>query len=1316
MPARRRHTTKQAREQALRAKNSKYYQQNKDEIRSKRRAKHAKTINRERKAVKAEKDEKQRVFWEAQAHDVYDSNALEELRSLEKRINAYLSNSGSAYFERIFHEYLAWCQSDHQHTDSPIELPNKVFASMMDAAAKIGNGILNEYGARKEWKQCQRLTMRIRYLIQAVDNLEEVVLEHQAGDSASDSLEERYSKGTLAFQRDYMRQWLDRLHDPTPSPSYSVDEYTEAELQAFDQIMQTTNVSERSSARSSTPVGNTSAASAVRQPSISPSKRPIRLKEGAPPGLHRVAEERAQSAAEEQAQLMQERAQSANEEIRPAAPPHLDHCQSLSPGPFGIHPTTYNHPPQLPHSLHPHPLHSHPHPATSGLHSTSPAPPSAPNTGPQFSYHLPHPHSPHAVSPGLHSTSPVPTSAPNTGPKFSYPAPQHGLHTTGPTAYPYPPPPHAYLQPYGYAPSYGPQHSALPQPQNIATVPTPVAPTTLTTATTIVPPAAPATTTSVSPTTQPTIPTTPPVSATAANVSSMPEDLPSASQLSTSVADTKDLEEVASDEDDILEDENMLGSEGLPGLDEPGEDPSPGGRPSKERLDACDRICKKLGEWVIAESKAEGVEASDIYDRFGGKVLRAQRRKSRWNGYQSYAVHPTYRDVELGRLKGSECPWDGESSPTTLQLRAAYKLFIEEKGEDEARSLMDVWNMLRSIEAVQKKGERKRTFKAIVTQLKNFAEYIRNRYNIHLWAVIAGGQIRSDQLYTFVCGLHESAGFAKGALAVGEDDIGELFQAWIFNRNAAKFTNQQIAAMAHERGLKITGPGIDEEMGPSATTPSTPLPIPTPEIRITTRSGAPTKKVKKENVRATIRVAVKTRFDECLSALNKTFKVASNLPWSTLASECVELGLQITNYPQGIYYPWTEIDRANKTNRGIRNIPPEHQSILVDACEEDHEHRLTIVNADPIELASGLIPVLVTAPDVNGKTSEFFAKDIPGCLEAVNKGASAKKKVKFEVEESLPAASSARTKLNRSAKNKPKPDYGDKDIEVDELEELDELTQSEDETEDTPRAPKAGNGSGNQGRRSRKPAGTSSPAKGSSKVARKLTSPFATMGNEPSVSSAPAPSTPKRKDPKKVITTDDLNAGAFVPTDLATSKRTSDTLAAGEGPPNKRARQDPKATPPVPPPATEATPRQQRLHDAAVHQRNETPGPVSTSPQDPPQWQQPPPVPYHAQYMHSHMHPQYASSGSYQSQFTGLPPPNASSSSFHGHIHPHPPPNTTSHMPPLGTHQQPAYPGPMPQALQAQMEQLLRSFYEQQPIPSAQQMQPPPPPSRPEQQ
>ncbi|KAL0057328.1 hypothetical protein AAF712_016035 [Marasmius tenuissimus] len=156
MPARRHHTTRKARECATREKNNQYYQRNKNEIRAKRRAKYAEEIELERRSAKAKTVESKKMFWEAQAQTEYKGNTLVDLRSLEDNINKFICNSGSAYLERIFQEYLVWTQSDHQHkTESPLELPYKVFNSMMDAVAKVGNGILNEYGARKEWKECQ---------------------------------------------------------------------------------------------------------------------------------------------------------------------------------------------------------------------------------------------------------------------------------------------------------------------------------------------------------------------------------------------------------------------------------------------------------------------------------------------------------------------------------------------------------------------------------------------------------------------------------------------------------------------------------------------------------------------------------------------------------------------------------------------------------------------------------------------------------------------------------------------------------------------------------------------------------------------------------------------------------------------------------------------------------------------------------------------------------------------------------------------------------------------------------------------------------
>ncbi|KAL0057594.1 hypothetical protein AAF712_015757 [Marasmius tenuissimus] len=210
MPAHRLHKTKKDREKATQEKNRRYYEKNKEVIRTNRRVKYAKEMNVERRELKAENEEKKRSSWETRAQEEYHSNTLEKLRDLEASINTYLFNSGSAYFERIFQEYLAWSESTLQHEPSPLELLSKVFSSMLDTVAKIGNGILNEYGAWKEWKECQRPTRRIRCLIRCADNLEEIVLEW-----GSSVLALRHSKGLLAFQEDINRRWLDRLSSCT---------------------------------------------------------------------------------------------------------------------------------------------------------------------------------------------------------------------------------------------------------------------------------------------------------------------------------------------------------------------------------------------------------------------------------------------------------------------------------------------------------------------------------------------------------------------------------------------------------------------------------------------------------------------------------------------------------------------------------------------------------------------------------------------------------------------------------------------------------------------------------------------------------------------------------------------------------------------------------------------------------------------------------------------------------------------------------------------------------------------------------------------
>ncbi|KAJ8092168.1 hypothetical protein PM082_023995 [Marasmius tenuissimus] len=431
--------------------------------------------------------------------------------------------------------------------------------------------------------------------------------------------------------------------------------------------------------------------------------------------------------------------------------------------------------------------------------------------------------------------------------------------------------------------------------------------------------------------------------------------------------------------------------------------------------------------------------------------------------------------------------------------------------------------MIQEIKAVQKKGQRKRTFKAAVAQLKKFAEYLQNRYNIHLWAILAGGQIRSNQLYTFVCGLHESAGFAKGVRAVGEDDIGELFQAWIFDRNAAKFTNQQIAAMAHVRGLKVTGPGIDEEMGPPATaTPPAQPSSPAPSIKVhsTTRTGAPGKKVKKENVHDVIRDVVKKRFAECMETLNKLFK-GTNLLWSTLAAE------------------WNSASKSPTIHRGytIRGQTSTARPIVVSTVYPQ------ITNS--IELKNNKVPVLVTAPNSKGEVVKIFHRDIDSL---------SKKKVKFEVDDSLPpASSSSRIALNRSAKNKQKPDYGNKDIEGDKT---DMVPSEEEPLKPSSKSLKGtSNGLRKRVRNAQSASGTPSPSKKGSTTSRTTTSPLTSIEDEASLSSPSALTTPKAGPSKnlKPITMDEFRNGGFSSLDPALLKRPATSKSTGEGPPNKKA-------------------------------------------------------------------------------------------------------------------------------------------------------------------
>ncbi|KAL0057327.1 hypothetical protein AAF712_016034 [Marasmius tenuissimus] len=364
----------------------------------------------------------------------------------------------------------------------------------------------------------------------------------------------------------------------TQSTEYSVEEYSAAELKVFDQVME----ENRASGRCSTPIDTGSAATVTQQSSLSPWKRCLNLREGAPSGLRRVAEERARSAAEEQAQA-------ATEDVPHTVVHHPPHHQlSESPGPFGAHPAMYTHPPHHLHSESPSAIASHP--PHNYRQSASPGPYTA------------HP----GVQPGFLLNSP------NTGDQLTYLAPHHGPQSHhGPQpmnmngGYSYHPHPQPYLQSYRYVQPYNPQNSMLP-PHGAATPVPPMGLTSVSQLTptqqdpgaTSLPPVSPMTSTVSAPPTTPTVmpelippsvtatspdislssqapttadpspPSRAPVSLTPASAA-----LPSTSQVSGSATDIPAPDEATSDSDDGVEEDPMLGSKGLPGLNEVGEEP-----------------------------------------------------------------------------------------------------------------------------------------------------------------------------------------------------------------------------------------------------------------------------------------------------------------------------------------------------------------------------------------------------------------------------------------------------------------------------------------------------------------------------------------------------------------------------------------------------------------------------------------------------------------------------------------------------------------------------------------------------------------------
>ncbi|KAK1231145.1 hypothetical protein PQX77_005751 [Marasmius sp. AFHP31] len=947
-------------------------------------------------------------------------------------------------------------------------------------------------------------------------------------------------------------------------------------------------------------------------PSSSPSKRRIRVTDGASDAIRRVAHEREQA--------LEESSESPQPASDQQGQPHTLGIQfppprtSRSPGPFGLPPHNSGQsgqpgsvPPPASTSpipfVYPPPNGQAPIPAQNAAQAYPGSigyPPAYPHPGAAYGYQYLY---------GAHSMPPPPPHVSASG---------HPAHTTPP---PLPPAPHTSMPPPLPPPP-------IPSSRHITpSHPDPIRPDAS---------VADSESISVAPTNK--------INTTSTLVSEHPAVVKTSRHTPSSnsgqeVEATKAKQtasepvtaELAQDgESSLSDDDSLFGGDELPGLESfqaPAARAS--GRPSKEKIQAADDVCKKIAAYIVKKCTEGTLETTLVYDRLCGKVLRSKKKLHAWNEYESYIMAPQNIHKELGRLGGTDLAWDGVSKPTLEQRQEAWRLFKLEHG-DEHKTMMEMWAMVKDIVTTQTQGERKRDYMSVQNQLIDLINWVYNRYNIHIWAIIAGGLSRSDQTFSTLCELNASKGFSK-VLGLEPEDVNPLYQAFIYYQNALKVSNQQFAAMGAQRGLKVTGPGVDEEL-PVKTLPTTFLPPPGPQ-------AATPRKGRKEDVRA----VVKARTDECLAALDRSF-TRKTLPWSTLAIECIDLGIQVINYPLGTLYPWEDVapKPAGKkvTNRGIKNLPPAHQAKLIDACRVDHEHRLTLVLAESICLEAGDLPVFVSVPDSTGNTTKTFAKDIPGCLEAVKAlRGTREKKVKFEeAEPDLPTRSTSGTRPSHSCTTKkPKPTYGAPADSEEETDEQDEINSEE----ETPQPKRKASTKKAPATVSEGP--STELQKASARSTSKAPSKVETFDDRNALSFA----TPKRSASSKVISATDFDKGGFQVGGFGSLKRGSSDTKAEEGPAGKRLKQTDLQT---------ARPSSTLGHPAVVQepklagepprapqqppppQASSGSGPSNATPppslQPPVQWQAQAPSPSNAPYPVQASYP-----AQYPPAMYGMPPP-----------------------------------------------------------------------------
>ncbi|KAJ8089559.1 hypothetical protein PM082_014815 [Marasmius tenuissimus] len=372
-----------------------------------------------------------------------------------------------------------------------------------------------------------------------------------------------------------------------------------------------------------------------------------------------------------------------------------------------------------------------------------------------------------------------------------------------------------------------------------------------------------------------------------------------------------------------------------------------GGRPTKEQIRAIEQGFSKVDQAFRDLAVITKLEVPVLLARYYALVNDVKSAKfHNWNAYQSYAVDTENKAIELARINATNVDWE----PGQLQI--AYLAFMKAHGDEKGQEILKLWLSTKPLSETQQKAQRRRVFENAIRQLESLGDRLRNLYQIHLFALMVGGQVQNDQSLQHVYEKFKSAGFSQKGYVMDAEALIAAFKTHVYEGTLKEFTDQQLIMMCELRGLTVTGPGVNV----AATATSA-----------TATSSTSQKKSSAKPDNGIQKVVLAIAEEEGI-----TFP-GNGLPWDKLGNKCLEMGLQMYNYPVGVLEPW---NTSKIRRQGIKNLPEEQQQALIDQCAADEEHRFSFRRVDFQDLNDGKIAILVFAPDEEGERKSTFADKV----------------------------------------------------------------------------------------------------------------------------------------------------------------------------------------------------------------------------------------------------------------------------------------------------------------------------------------------------